>query len=129
MTRHTGVAAAVAALLLAVPLAAACGAADRTPPPQVPDGDPARGEQLIQTYGCGSCHTVGGVRGADGLVGPPLTDIGRRSYLAGELPNSGPNMQLWIRDPQGVEPGTAMPDLGVTAQDARDLAAFLFQGR
>ncbi|MEU4214199.1 c-type cytochrome [Actinoplanes sp. NPDC026623] len=114
---------ATAALLL-VP--AACAAVPPAPPAEVPAGDPARGERLIDSYGCGSCHTVPGVKGADGLVGPPLTTFGKRSYIAGELVNSGPNLQRWVMDPQAVEPGTAMPDLGVTPTDAQDIAAYLF---
>ncbi|TVT19894.1 c-type cytochrome, partial [Amycolatopsis rhizosphaerae] len=94
--------------------------------PEVPLGSPARGAQLIRQYGCGSCHTVPGVSGATGLVGPPLTRFGARSYIAGELPNNGDNLQRWIRDPRGVEPGTAMPNLGVSPLDARDIAAYLF---
>jgi cytochrome c1 len=114
----------------AVAAAAGCGGtASTVPPPQLPDANPARGAQLISSYGCASCHTVAGVRGADGLVGPPLTDFGKRSYIAGRLANNPENLQRWIRDPQGVEPGTAMPDLGVTAADARDIAAFLLGQR
>ncbi|PZG02481.1 cytochrome C [Micromonospora deserti] len=82
--------------------------------------------RLIEYYGCGTCHTVPGVRGADGLVGPPLAGIGDRSYLGGQLTNNAINMQRWIRDPQAVAPGTAMPSLGVTEADAQDLTAFLF---
>ncbi|MER7503901.1 cytochrome c [Nonomuraea pusilla] len=115
-----------AAALLAVTLAGLAGCAQTTRPPgQVPGGDAERGRTLIAHYGCASCHTVPGVRGADGLVGPPLTSFGERSYIAGELVNNGQNLQRWIRDPQSVEPGTAMPKLGVTAEDARDIAAYL----
>jgi cytochrome c len=113
-----------AVVLLAAP--SACSTLSPTPPAEVPNGDPGRGAELISRYGCGSCHTVPGVKGADGLVGPPLTRFGSRSYIAGELVNSGPNLQRWIMDPQGVEPGTAMPNLGVTATDAQDIAAYLF---
>lgn len=124
--RMTAMVAAVitpAAIALVV---AGCGSGpSRVPPVQVPGANPARGAQLIASYGCGSCHTVAGVRGADGLVGPPLTRFGQRSYIAGELINNPENLQRWIRDPQAVEPGTAMPDLGVSAVDARDIAGFL----
>lgn len=92
---------------------------------QAHQGDPARGQQLISTYGCGSCHVVPGVSGANGLVGPPLTHFGQRSYIAGELPNNASNLQKWIMNPTQVEPGTAMPDLGVTKVDAQDIAAYL----
>ncbi len=127
-------AAARLVLLVGVPAVvlagvAGCGQTARDTGIRVPGGDPGRGAELIRSYGCGSCHTVDGVDGADGLVGPPLTDFGRRAYIAGELPNGPDTLQRWIRDPQGVEPGTAMPDLDVTPTDARDLAAFLLGSR
>lgn len=115
---------AAATILLGIP--GGCASVSNPPPAEVPSGDPARGARLIDQYGCGSCHTVPGVRGANGLVGPPLIRFGSRSYIAGELPNSGANLQRWIRHPQEVEPGTAMPDLGVTKTDAEDIAAYLF---
>jgi cytochrome c len=89
-------------------------------------GDPARGRTLIAQYGCGTCHDVPGVQGANGLVGPPLGGIAERTYLAGQLPNGPDNMMRWIRDPQGVEKGTAMPNLNVSEPDARDIAAYLY---
>lgn len=115
---------AATAVLLAAP--AGCSTLSPTPPAEVPSGDPGRGAQLINQYGCGSCHTVPGVKGADGLVGPPLTRFGSRSYIAGKLVNNGPNLQRWIENPQQIEPGNAMPDLGVTPEDAQDIAAYLF---
>jgi cytochrome c1 len=89
-------------------------------------GDAERGRALMQQYGCGACHEVKGVRGANGLIGPPLSNIGSRTYLAGQLPNNPDNLIRWIREPQIVEAGTAMPNLNVTQQDARDIAAFLY---
>ena len=115
---------AAAAALVVAP--AGCSTLSSPAPPEVPGGDPHRGAQLINQYGCGSCHTVPGVKGADGLVGPPLTKFGSRSYIAGTLVNSGPNLQRWIENPQEIEPGNAMPDLGVTPEDAQDIAAYLF---
>ena len=89
-------------------------------------GSPARGEQLFIDYGCGGCHSVKHVRRARGMVGPPLDGIAIRTMLAGRLANTPENMQRWIRDPQAVAPGTAMPNLGVGAADARDISAFLY---
>jgi cytochrome c1 len=101
-----------------------------TPSSHVPaaeshQGDPDRGAKLIAQYGCGSCHEVPGVNGANGLVGPPLTHFGKRSYIAGVLPNNETNLAHWVQSPQQVVPGNAMPDLGVTGIDARDIAAYL----
>ncbi|HXS48899.1 MAG TPA: c-type cytochrome [Sphingomicrobium sp.] len=89
-------------------------------------GDSRRGEALFIQYGCGSCHAVTGVRAATGDVGPPLDGIATRMIIAGHLANNAPNMEHWIEDPQHVSPGTAMPDLGVSAGDARDITAFLY---
>ena len=89
-------------------------------------GDPGRGKLAIRQYGCAACHTIPGVEGAAGTVGPPLDRIGSRVYLAGQLENNPENMMRWIREPQGIAPGTAMPDLRVTEQDGRDIAAYLY---
>jgi cytochrome c2 len=89
-------------------------------------GDPARGEAMFIQYGCGSCHALKDVRTATGAVGPPLDGIATREIIAGHLANTPPNMEKWIRDPQQVSPGTAMPDLSVGEADARDMTAFLY---
>jgi cytochrome c oxidase assembly factor CtaG/cytochrome c2 len=88
-------------------------------------GDARRGVKIIRNIGCGNCHTIPGVAGADGVVGPPLTGIGRRVFLAGVLRNTPPNMVLWLRSPQKVIPGNAMPDSGLSEKDARDVATYL----
>ena len=89
-------------------------------------GDASRGEAMFIQYGCGSCHAVKGVRTATGMVGPPLDGIAVRAIIGGHLANTPENMQRWIRDPQQVAPGTAMPDLNVGEADARDITAFLY---
>ena len=92
----------------------------------VTGGDPVRGEAMFIQYGCGSCHALRNVRTATGAVGPPLDGIATRVIVAGHLANTPQNMQRWIRDPQQVSPGTAMPDLNVGGQDAQDITAFLY---
>jgi cytochrome c len=89
-------------------------------------GDPHRGEAMFIQYGCGSCHHIGYVRKATGLVGPPLDNIALRSMIAGKLSNTPDNLRRWIRDPQSVTPGTGMPNLNVSERDARDISAFLY---
>jgi cytochrome c2 len=89
-------------------------------------GDPRRGEAMFIQYGCGSCHALKNVRTAMGSVGPPLDGIAIRTIIGGHLANTPDNMQRWIRDPQHVAPGTAMPDLHVGEGDARDITAFLY---
>jgi cytochrome c2 len=89
-------------------------------------GDPGRGESMFIQYGCGSCHSAQGVRTATGSVGPPLDGIATRVIIAGHLANNPGNMERWIRDPQQVSPGTAMPDLKIGEGDARDITAFLY---
>ena len=89
-------------------------------------GDPSRGEAMFIQYGCGSCHGVKHVRKASGAVGPPLDGLPVRAVIAGKLSNTPGNLEAWIRDPQRISPGTAMPDLNVGERDARDISAFLY---
>jgi cytochrome c2 len=89
-------------------------------------GDPERGEAMFIQYGCGSCHALKDVRNATGTVGPPLDGVALRVIIGGHLSNTPENMEKWIQDPQHVSPGTAMPDLGVSEGDARDITAFLY---
>ena len=89
-------------------------------------GDARFGKTEIRKYGCNTCHEISGVAGARGLIGPSLNGIGERYYIAGELPNTPVNLMLWIQHPRQVEPHTAMPEMGVTEQDSRDIAAYLY---
>ena len=110
-------------------LAALLGACTRTSPnPEhiVPGGDAKAGATSIAAFGCGSCHVVPGVTGARGKAGPPLTHFAERSFIAGAVPNNRDNLLRWIRDPQSIQPGTAMPTLGVSESDARNMAAYLY---
>ena len=94
--------------------------------PAVTGGTAERGKQVIGSFKCGSCHTIPGIRGAGGVVGPPLMFLSRRTFIAGELPNTPENLVRWVLSPKDVEPGTAMPALGLTDQQARDVAAYLY---
>lgn len=86
---------------------------------------PDHGKALIERYGCGSCHTIGGIDTANGTVGPKLTDYQGERYIAGNLANTPKNTAQWIQDPQRYQPGTIMPDLNVTPAEAKDIAAYL----
>ena len=89
-------------------------------------GDAMRGKAAVERYGCGSCHTIPQIRTAVGDVGPPLMRMAMRTYIAGVLTNTPENMDTWIRNPPGVDPMTAMPNLNVSEEDRRDIAAFLY---
>jgi putative membrane protein len=93
---------------------------------QLTGGDPHRGALAIRQYGCSSCHTIPGIPGARGTVGPALGGIGGRPYIAGVLTNSPDNLVRWIQHPQQVDPLTAMPDVGVNQAVARDIASYLY---
>jgi len=113
--------------VLALPLFTGCGSSDAQHTAQVTTGGNSKhGAAAIARYGCGSCHVIPGVSGAQGKVGPPLTGIAERTYLAGQLPNTPDNMMRWIRNPQAVNPQTVMPNVGVTERDARDIAGYLY---
>ncbi|MCD6674236.1 MAG: c-type cytochrome [Burkholderiaceae bacterium] len=105
-------------------LIAVAGCSD--PAMQRLDADAANGRLLLRQFGCGECHTIPGVVDARGNVGPPLTKVARRTYLAGRVPNRPETMAQWIRDPQRFDPMTRMPDLQVSEAHARDMVAYLF---
>ena len=89
-------------------------------------GNAHEGKYLIGQYGCGACHIVPGVRGARGLVGPPLYYWGDRTMIAGELPNTPDNLIRWLENPKAIEPKNAMPDVGLSKEQATDIAAYLY---
>ena len=82
-------------------------------------------EPHILRYGCAACHVIPGIRARNGLVGPPLADIGRRIYIAGVLTNTPENMVRWLLNPPALKPGTAMPSTGLSEAEAQRLTAFL----
>lgn len=107
-------------------LLAGCGRPDTPDHLKIAGADAERGHAAILRYGCGSCHRVPGVPGAEGLVGPPLDHFGERALLAGQLPNRPATLVAWLIDPPALIPATGMPDMGVSPGDARDIAAYLY---
>lgn len=97
------------------------------PVERVPGADVERGRAALRAYGCGSCHTIPGVAGANGRVAPTLVGFaGRENFAGGLVTNTPEKLIRWIENPQVVKPGTAMPNIGVTEADARDIAAYLY---
>jgi putative membrane protein len=122
-------AALIAPLLLVLVGAAGCrgpSALSAEQSARLTGGDPDRGRGTFREYGCGACHVLSRVPGAAGLVGPPLDNLRTRAYVAGVLTNTPANLIRWIESPQEVDSLTAMPDLGLSPQQARDIAAFLY---
>lgn len=93
----------------------------------VPGASAGAGHDLIVHYGCGACHVIGGVDMANGHVGPPLKNFKQSfPFIVGKLPNTPDNVARWIENPQAILPNGIMPNLGVTPQQARDIAAYLY---
>jgi cytochrome c1 len=91
----------------------------------VTGGDPKHGRLLVRSAGCAGCHEIPEVNGANGTVGPPLTSISRRVYI-GMVLNTPDHLIQWIHNPQSIDPMAAMPNVGLSDQEARDVAAFLY---
>nr|WP_064249695.1 hypothetical protein [Rhizobium leguminosarum]OAP90296.1 cytochrome C [Rhizobium leguminosarum] len=89
-------------------------------------GDPTRAPEIFRRYGCGGCHLIPGVPGADGRVGGPLTDLRQRVYIGGVVNNTPENLVQWIVFPQRFSANSAMPATGISEAEARDLAAYLY---
>jgi cytochrome c len=113
-------------LLLLACIGAGCENRVRRTAVQITGGDPDRAAAAVRKYGCGSCHTIPGIDGANAVMGPPLNRFSRRSYIAGHLSNNPDLLIRWIRHPHSFKQETAMPEMGVGEQDARDIAAYLY---
>ena len=130
--RWLGVFAALVALAVAAATAVGVGATwvskQRTMriARAISGGDPDRAPELIRRYGCGGCHTITGIPGADGQVGPPLSDLIHRLYIGGVAVNSADQLTQWIVSPQQFSPYSAMPTTGTSEEEARDITAYLY---
>ena len=112
-------------MTLAASLAALLTACDKTEANKPLSGDPVRGRIALTQYACHACHVIPGITGSDIYVGPPLAGIASRQMIAGEIPNTPENLMAWIQHPKAMDPATAMPDMGVQADHARDMVAYL----
>jgi cytochrome c oxidase subunit 2 len=80
----------------------------------------------IQAKGCGGCHTIGGVQGMGGTIGPDLTHFASRRTFAGSIfPNNPGRLAIWLKDPGAVKPGVDMPNLHLTPAQIDALVAYL----
>ena len=113
-----------AALVQSAPAAPACGRELLAQAASSP-GDVERGKRALFQYACNACHTIPGITSSQPQVGPPLAGIAGRALVGGVLANTPENMVRWLRETQHIKPGTAMPQLDVNEQDARDIAAYL----
>lgn len=105
-------------------LLAACGEASHRS--IIAGADPARGKEAIVRYGCVACHAIPGIGNPGSNVGPPLRQFAKRAYVGGVVPNMPTDLMAWLIDPPAIDPRTAMPNMGVTQADARDIAAYLY---
>jgi cytochrome c2 len=115
------------ALLLAAGLISGCTGGQAVPDyPAATGGSAGRGQQVIAQFKCGQCHTIPGIHNANGVFGPPLNLLARRTVIAGNFPNEPNYLTHWIMSPEEMKPKTAMPDMGLSEQQARDAAAYLY---
>ena len=75
---------------------------------------------------CAACHQVPGVSGANGRIGPPLAGIASRQIIAGHFANTPDNLVSWIEHPQQMLPGDAMPEMGLSHEQAQIVATYLY---
>ena len=115
-------------LCLLAMLAAGCDSRDEPQPPAslAAIGNAERGQRLLAQFQCGACHQIPDVPAARSHVGPSLANLGRQSYIAGQFANQPETLVRWIVDPQALQPGSVMPAMGVSPEQARDMAAYLY---
>lgn len=88
--------------------------------------DAGRGKQAIERVGCGSCHTIPGIRWPEGKVAPPLGSMTERALIAGRIPNRPELLARFVRDAPALVPGTTMPAMPLSEEESRDVAKYLY---
>jgi cytochrome c2 len=114
------------ALLLLLTLA--CNREQPAAPPPPPPKNPQieQGRQLITQYGCNVCHTIPGIEGAQGALGPSLAGVASRPTLSeGTVQNNPANLARFIQSPGSLNPQSSMPPIGVSEDEARAIATYL----
>ena len=120
---------AVVMMVMNVAALNGCSAGGKHEAAAVTGGSAERGSLAMERYGCNACHAIAGFPDPSTAVAAPITGIAHRTYIAGTLPTTPENLVLWIRFPHKVKPATAMPDLGVSESEARDVVAYLYSLR
>lgn len=125
--RALAVLAAVPLVLLAAESGRGPIARNESPDTQltIEAGEVAQGREIIRDLGCSACHTIPGVPGPYGQIGPSLDGFASRRYIGGVLPNTSDNLLRWLQDPPAISPQTVMPNIGISEAEARDIAAYL----
>lgn len=114
------------ALLLALPACNLFRDFDFERGARMTGGNPEVGRKKLAHYSCVSCHVIPGVPRGEGKSAQSLAHwSGRRTFL-NTYPNTPENLEKWLQTPSHRKPGTTMPDLNVSAQDSRDMSAYLF---
>lgn len=122
-------------LLALALLVAACAKTEQTQNPPPANATPAvsanasRAAELFTRYGCTGCHIIPGVDGPGVNLGPPLDGWANKPTILAKFPNTPENMNVWLQNPQAVDPQTSMPNVGVTPEDAAVMTGYLFSLR
>jgi len=89
-------------------------------------GNPELGRKRLAQHSCVSCHVIPGVPRGDGKSAQSLAHWYWRRTFLNTYKNTPENLEKWLEMPSHRKPSTAMPDLNVSPQDSRDMAAYLF---
>src|ERR1700758_5064244 len=90
------------------------------------DAAVAEGRQQFLGNSCGTCHTIDGLRGANGVFAPNLTHFASRATLgSGVAPNDEQNLRSWLKDPQVLKAGCLMPNMQLTDNQVDAILAYL----
>lgn len=85
-----------------------------------------QGLAAIKRAGCGACHDIPGVDWPRGRLGPSLRGFSGIGLIAGAVPNTAENLAAFIRNAPAVKPGSTMPPIPLSEQEARAIAAYLY---
>lgn len=93
--------------------------------PAIQDPAVAVGRHEFESLACINCHAVTGTV-ASGRFGPDLTHLmSRKTIAAGAVENTPQNLERWIESPDAFKPGSLMPPMHLSAEQLREVTAYL----
>ena len=105
-----------------------CGLLASSPDPRVEEtgGNVERGKDLMRTHGCVTCHSAPGMASVENGYGPDLDGFANNRLIAGQAENDPETLIQFLLVPYSVAPGTSMPTVDISEEDARDIATWLY---
>ena len=93
-------------------------------------GDPENGELLVSSYGCMGCHQIQPEQDSEYVPSMQNIRLEQGPNLIGLGSKTNEKWLFnWLKNPYSYHPGTKMPNMRLSDEEASDIVAYLIQGK